>query len=184
VQIVFVYFALPQMTGNAVNLTDVTAGIVALSVNEGAYMAEIIRAGIMSVEAGQTEAAQSLGMTYWTTMRRIIVPQAVRIVVPPTGNEFISMLKNTSLLSVISTPELLYEQQQLSSATFRFFEPLSIIALWYLAMTTVATIGQTYIEKHFERGFVRETQEGFVNRFLRDLGGMGTLGRTSRKSRS
>lgn len=156
VQIAFVYFALPQITNHAIVLNEFTSAAIALSVNEGAYMAEIIRAGITSVEGGQLEAAQSLGMTRWLAMRRVILPQAIRIIIPPTGNEFISMLKNTSLASIISTHELVFQQEQLSSATFRYFEPLTIISIYYLAMTTVATYLQGHLENYFGRGFSRQ----------------------------
>ena len=117
----------------------IASAIIALSLNEGAYMAEIIRAGIQSVDPGQIEASKALGMTYPKTMRRIVLPQAVRFVIPPTGNEFISMLKNTSLASVISAQELLYNVQQVYSNNLAYFELLSVASVWYLAMTSVAT---------------------------------------------
>ena len=99
-------------------------------------MAEIVRAGITSVESGQIEAAESLGMTRMLAMRRVIIPQAIRVIIPPTGNEFISMLKNTSLAYFISTQEIFFQTDQLASATFRYFEPLTIVSLYYLAMTS------------------------------------------------
>jgi polar amino acid transport system permease protein len=150
VQLLFVYDAIPQMTNEAVVLGSITSAIIALSLNEGAYMAEIIRAGIQSVDPGQVEAAKALGMTYPKTMRRIVLPQAVRFVIPPTGNEFISMLKNTSLASVISAQELLYNTQQVSSNNYAYFELLSVAAVWYLAMTTVATWFQSRLERRAE----------------------------------
>lgn len=156
VQIFFVYFALPQMTNQHLRLDEVWSAFVALSLNEGAYMAEIIRAGITSVDAGQTEAAQSLGMSRWLTMRRVVLPQAIRFIIPPTGNEFISMLKNTSLAYVISTPELFFQTDQLRTATFHAFEPLVIVSLYYLAMTTVASYIQSHLERYFGRGFSRD----------------------------
>lgn len=172
VQIAFVYFAVPQITDVHVNtrfallnwllnnhrivINEFWSAMIALSLNEGAYMAEIVRAGITSVEAGQMEAAQSLGMTHWTAMRRVIIPQAIRVIIPPTGNEFISMLKNTSLAYVISTHEIFFETNALATATFRYFEPLTIVSLWYLAMTTVATYVQGHLERHFGRGFSRD----------------------------
>jgi len=167
VQIIFVYFAIPQLTNQRVVIPEVPSAIIALSLNEGAYMAEIIRAGILSVEGGQMEAALSLGMTRWLAMRRIILPQAIRIIIPPTGNEFISMLKNTSLVAVISAHELLFATQEIYSATFRYFELLTIASLWYLAMTTVASYLQGKLERRFERGFVREPQAvGFFGRMM------------------
>lgn len=166
VQIIFIYFALPEMTGGRLIIpgflgltSEFWSAFIALALNEGAYMAEIVRAGITSVESGQMEAAQSLGMTRGLAMRRIIVPQAIRFIIPPTGNEFISMLKNTSLASVIGASDLLYQAQQIYSGNGKYFELLSVIVIWYLAMTTVATYFQGHIERHFERGFAREIRE-------------------------
>jgi polar amino acid transport system permease protein len=171
VQLVFVYFAVPQITNGNVILGEFTAAFIALSLNEGAYMAEIIRAGITSVDAGQLEAAQSLGMTRGLAMRRIVIPQAIRFIIPPTGNEFISMLKNTSLAYAISVPELVFQSEQIYSHNLRYFELLSVISLWYLAMTTVATAGQSMLERRFERGFTRAVrQPGVMQRAV--LGGL------------
>lgn len=150
VQIIFVYFALPQLSNHTLSPGVITSAIVALSLNEGAYMAEIIRAGIGSVDRGQVEAAKALGMTYPLTMRRIVIPQAVRFIIPPTGNEFISMLKNTSLAYVISAPELLKSVSDIYSANFYYFELLSVACVWYLAMTTVATYVQSRLERRLE----------------------------------
>lgn len=150
VQLLFVYDAIPQMTNERIVLGSITSAVIALSLNEGAYMAEIIRAGIQSVDPGQVEAAKALGMTYPKTMRRIILPQAVRFVIPPTGNEFISMLKNTSLAEVVSAQELLYNTQQVYANNYFYFELLSVAAIWYLAMTTVATWGQSKLEQRAE----------------------------------
>jgi polar amino acid transport system permease protein len=156
VQIVFVYYVVPEVTNYNVNLNEFWSAFIALALNEGAYMAEIVRAGITSVDTGQVEAAQSLGMRNWLTMRRIVLPQAIRFIIPPTGNEFISMLKNTSLAYVISTQELFFAGNQIGTHSFRYFEPLTIISLYYLAMTTVATIAQGFLERHYSRGFTRE----------------------------
>lgn len=150
VQLLFVYDAIPQMTNTRIVLGSITSAIIALSLNEGAYMAEIIRAGIQSVDRGQVEAAKALGMTYPLTMRRVVLPQAFRFVIPPTGNEFISMLKNTSLASVISAQELLYNTQQVYSSNYAYFELLSVACVWYLAMTTVATWAQSKLEQRAE----------------------------------
>jgi polar amino acid transport system permease protein len=109
-----------------------------------------MRAGIMSVDPGQVEAAKALGMTYPLTMRRIVIPQAVRFIIPPTGNEFISMLKNTSLVAVIAAGELLYNVQQVYDANFAYFELLMVACAWYLAMTTVATYFQGRLEQRME----------------------------------
>src|SRR5512132_2510668 len=150
----------PQFVHFSANsaITPFVAGMLALGLNEGAYMAEIVRAGIISVEEGQTEAAQSLGMTRLQTMRRIVLPQAMRVIVPPTGNETISMLKTTSLVSVIALPhpELLYASQLIYSANYRTIQLLIVASLWYLIVTTVLTIGQSYVERHFGRGATRE----------------------------
>ncbi len=159
VQLFFVYFAVPQLTNQRIELNEFWSAIVALSLNEGAYMAEIIRAGIASVDAGQAEAAESLGMTRALVMRRIILPQAIRIIIPPTGNEFISMLKNTSLAYAISTQEVFFGADQLRSATSKEFESLAIVSVWYLAMTTVATYSQGHLERYFERGVSREIRD-------------------------
>jgi polar amino acid transport system permease protein len=167
VQLAFVYFAVPQITNKAIELNEFWSAALALSLNEGAYMAEIVRAGITSVDSGQLEAAESLGMTRWLAMRRIIIPQAIRVIIPPTGNEFISMLKNTSLAYAISTQEIFFQTDQLANATFRYFEPLTIVSLYYLAMTTVATYAQGHLERYFGRGFTREVRgPGLMQRAL------------------
>ena len=139
-------------------ITPFVAGMLALGLNEGAYMAEIVRAGIVSVSEGQTQAAQSLGMTRLLTMRRIVLPQAMRVIIPPTGNETISMLKTTSLVSVIalSPPELLYASQLIYSVNYRVIQLLLVACIWYLVLTTIATIGQYYVERHYARGASRE----------------------------
>jgi polar amino acid transport system permease protein len=150
VQLFFVYAALPQLTNQTVKFGSITSAFIALSLNEGAYMAEIIRAGISAVDTGQLEAAKALGMTYPLTMRRIVLPQAVRFVIPPTGNEFISMLKNTSLAAVIAAPELFYQVQQIYSSNLAIFELLTVASVWYLAMTTLATYVQSKLEGRAE----------------------------------
>ena len=123
------------------------AAILALGLNEGAYMAEIVRAGIISVDEGQTEAAHALGMTRLQTMRRIVLPQAMRVIIPPTGNETISMLKTTSLVSVIAYSELLYSAQLIYAVNYRQIPLLLVASIWYLIVTTVLSIGQYYIER-------------------------------------
>ncbi len=152
-------------------ITPFVAGTLALGLNEGAYMAEIVRAGIVSVSEGQTQAAQSLGMTRLLTMRRIVLPQAMRVILPPTGNETISMLKTTSLVSVIalSPPELLYASQLIYSVNYRVIQLLLVACIWYLLLTTVATIGQYYVERHYARGAARELPETPLQRFRRNL---------------
>jgi len=147
------------------------AGVLALGLNEGAYMAEIVRAGMISVEEGQTDAAQSLGMTRLLTMRRIVLPQAMRVIIPPTGNETISMLKTTSLVSVIALapPELLGSVQDVYDRTYQVIPLLLVASIWYLVITTVLTIGQYYLERYFGRGATRELPETPLQRFRRNL---------------
>jgi polar amino acid transport system permease protein len=147
------------------------AGVLALGLNEGAYMAEIVRAGIISVEEGQTEAAQSLGMTRLLTMRRIVLPQAMRVIIPPTGNETISMLKTTSLVSVIALapPELLGSVQEVYDRTYQVIPLLLVASIWYLVVTTVLTVGQYYLERYFGRGATRELPETPLQRLRRNL---------------
>ena len=136
-------------------ITPFAAAILGLALNEGAYMAEIVRAGIISVGEGQSEAAFSLGMSRLQTMRRIVLPQAMRVIVPPTGNETISMLKNTSLVSVIGYAELLYEAQQIYAVSYQTIPLLIVASIWYLVLTSVAYVGQYFIERRFGRGFSR-----------------------------
>jgi polar amino acid transport system permease protein len=133
-----------------------TAAILALGLNEGAYMAEIVRAGIISVEEGQSDAARSLGMTRLQTMRRIVLPQAMRVIIPPTGNETISMLKTTSLVSVIAVADLLYAAQSVYDVNFKTIPLLITVSIWYLAVTSLLYVGQYYLERHYGRGAVRD----------------------------
>ncbi|MGI8578552.1 MAG: amino acid ABC transporter permease [Nocardioidaceae bacterium] len=136
-------------------ITVFSAGILALGLNEGAYMSEIVRAGFLSVDEGQTEAAQSLGMRRMQTIRKIVLPQAMRVIIPPTGNETISMLKTTSLVSVISFPELLYQAQLIGAATYQIIPSYVVASIWYIVVTSILTVGQYYIERHFGRGTTR-----------------------------
>ncbi|MDQ6695139.1 MAG: amino acid ABC transporter permease [Chloroflexota bacterium] len=129
-----------------IHLGLLEAALLALSINEGAYMAEIIRAGIQSVDPGQAEAAKSLGMSSGLAMRRIILPQAARVILPPTGNEFNNMLKSSSLASVISVGELLQHAGDLNHLYFRTLETFTIISCYYLAMTTLVAWGQGWLE--------------------------------------
>ena len=145
------------------------AAMLGLGLNEGAYMAEIVRAGLISVEHGQTEAAQALGMTRLLVMRRIVLPQAMRVIIPPTGNETISMLKTSSLAFVASVPELFTRSQQIASATFEVIELAIVASIWYLAMTSILTIGQYYLERRFGRGTQRGLPPTPLQRFRRML---------------
>jgi polar amino acid transport system permease protein len=142
--------------GNANTIVSgLTAASLGLGLNEAAYMAEIVRAGILSVDEGQAEAAHALGMTRLQTMRLIILPQAMKVIIPPTGNETISMLKTTSLVSVISYQELLYTVQLIYGRTFQTIPLLIVASTWYLIVTSVLTFGQYYLERYFGRGSTR-----------------------------
>jgi polar amino acid transport system permease protein len=145
------------------------AAILGLGLNEAAYMSEIVRAGIISVDQGQTEAAQALGMTRVHVMRRIVLPQAMRVVLPPTGNETISMLKTSSLASIATVGELFYVQEQIASATFSVVELLVVASIWYLVMTSILTFGQYYLERYFARGSARQLPPTPLQRFRRML---------------
>ena len=153
----------PQFTHvNVQNLiTPFLAGTLALGLNEGAYMAEIVRAGLISVDEGQTEAAHALGMTRLLTLRRIILPQAMRVIVPPTGNETISMLKTSALVSVIALTDLLYSAQIIYAANYLTIPLLITASIWYLACTTVLSIGQYYIERYYARGTRQQSAQNF-----------------------
>jgi polar amino acid transport system permease protein len=136
-------------------IPPIAAALLGLGLNEAAYMSEIIRAGILSVDEGQSEAASALGMSRMQTLRRIVLPQAMRVVVPPTGNETISMLKTTSLVAYVPYVELFFQTSAIGSRTFQPFPMLVTASLWYLAMTSVLMVGQYYIERYYARGSVR-----------------------------
>ncbi len=141
-------------------LRPFVAGFLALALNEGAYMAEIVRAGIDSIDPGQMEAAKTLGMTYWLGMRRIVLPQAMRVILPPLGNEFNGMLKNTSLVSAISLYELLGAAEAIGSPSFLTLELLTVAVIWYLLMTTVWTIIQSWLERRFSASNIDPGSKG------------------------
>ncbi len=134
-------------------VTGVVAGTAGLALSEAAYMAEIVRAGIQSVDPGQAEAAQALGMSRLQVLRRIVLPQAMRVIVPPTGNETIAMLKDTSLLAFVPASDLFFQLQAVGNRTFQIFPMLVAACLWYLAMTSLLMVGQYYLERYFGRGF-------------------------------
>jgi polar amino acid transport system permease protein len=155
-------------------ITPFVAALLGLGLNEAAYMAEIVRAGILSVDAGQNEAAQALGMSRMQTMRRIVLPQAMRVIIPPTGNETISMLKTTSLVSVIAYTELLYSAQLIysgvsSTGALQVIPLLIVASIWYLVVTSVLTAGQYYLERYFGRGAARELPPTPLQRLRRML---------------
>ncbi len=127
--------------------------VIGLSLNEAAYMAEIVRAGLLSVDSGQEEAATALGMSWWTTMRFVVIPQAMRIIIPPTGNEIVSMLKTTSLVTAVPLVTDLYARtRDISSETYNPIPLLLVASAWYLFFTTVLMVIQHFVEKRFARG--------------------------------
>jgi len=146
VQVLLLWDGLPKVSNNVLLLPDFAVILVAFSLNEGAYMAEIIRAGISSVDTGQMEAAKSLGMRYALAMRRIVLPQAARVIVPPLGNEFNNMLKTTSIASVIGLEELTGTAEIFGSPTFSIFELLIVVTFYYLLLTTLWGFVQSWIE--------------------------------------
>lgn len=149
VQVLLLWIGLPKLVPNLL-LPDFACVLVAFSLNEAAYMAEIIRAGITSVDAGQMEAAKSLGMRYPLAMRRIILPQAARVIVPPLGNEFNNMLKTTSIASVIGFLELTHTAEVFGSPTFTTFELLIVATFYYLLLTTLWGYIQSWIEDRLD----------------------------------
>jgi polar amino acid transport system permease protein len=150
-QLFFFWYALPQIwTGFAGSwFTPFMAAWIALSLNEAAYMSEIIRSGLMSVDPGQELAGRALGMSQRQILRKVVVPQAVRIVIPPTGNEFITLLKLTSLASVISLHELLTSANELATATFRYNETLLAALVYYLVIVSILMVFQARLERRF-----------------------------------
>ena len=150
-------------------ITRFVAAILGLGLNEAAYMAEIVRAGILSVDPGQNEAAQALGMRGGQVMQRIVLPQAMRVIVPPTGNETISMLKTTSLVSVIAAPELFGNSQLIAARNYDVVQLLLVASIWYLFATSILTIGQYYVERYYARGSARTLPETPIQQLKRLL---------------
>lgn len=143
-------FAFETVTIAGISIAGaVQAAVVALTLNESAYVAEIVRSGLETIPKGQLEASQILGMTALSTMRWVILPQAIRTMVPPLGNTFNQLMKNTSILSVIGVQEMFLMTQSISSATFRTFEIFCVAALYYLLLTTIWTVIQWFIERHY-----------------------------------
>src|SRR5205085_5164212 len=174
VQMFLIYLALPQIGHNLVDrypglgtnveqrliLSTVVAGTLALGLNYGAYMTEIFRAGIQSVAGGQGEAADALGMTYGQKMRKVVLPQAFRVIIPPTGNEFIAMMKDTALVSflgvVVSSAELFRRSQLVGKADFQNLEAYVLVAAFYWALTAAFTLHQNRLEPRMATGYVRD----------------------------
>lgn len=144
----------PGLLSGSVNdlITPYTAAILGLALNEAAYMAEIVRAGIVSVDHGQVEAGRALGMTRFTILRRIVLPQAMKFMAPPTGNETIGMLKTTAIVSVIALSDLLYSAQTIYARTFQTIPLLVVASLWYLVLTSFFSLAQWPIERRLNRG--------------------------------
>jgi polar amino acid transport system permease protein len=150
-------------------MTPFMAAFLGLGLNEGAYMAEIVRAGVLSVEEGQTDAALALGMTSGETMRHIVLPQAIRVILPPTGNEFVSILKTSSLATVVTYGELLRRAGDIYATNLQVVPLLVVASIWYLAITSVASVGQYYVERRFGRGRARELPETPLQRLRHTL---------------
>ena len=168
VQMFLIFLALPELAPEGsdwlrerLTLTVMQSGIIALGLNYGAYMTEIFRAGIQSVGHGQIEAAEALGMTYRQRMRRVVLPQALRVIIPPTGNEFIAMMKDSALVSllgsVVSQMEIFRRAQLLGRADFRPLEAFILAAAMYWALTTVFQFFQGRLERRIGKGYVRGT---------------------------
>jgi polar amino acid transport system permease protein len=152
----------PPMWSTETNsvVTPMLVAILGLGLHEAAYMAEIVRGGLLSVDPGQREAGYSVGMTNYRVMRRVILPQAMRFIIPPTGNQVISMLKATSLVSVIAMADLFYTAQSIYNRTFETIPLLLVSVIWYLVLTTLLNIGQSFIERHYSRSSKRD-EPGF-----------------------
>ncbi|AXL93639.1 amino acid ABC transporter permease [Streptomyces sp. CB09001] len=133
-------------------ITPVTAAVIGLSLVESAYMAEIIRGGLLGVEQGQRDAARAMGFTPVQTFFRVVIPQAMRVIIPPAGSQFISVLKGTALVSVIAMSDLLHSVQVVYNRTYEIVPMLIVACLWYLAVVTLFTVGQRWLERHFSRG--------------------------------
>ncbi|MBD0415326.1 amino acid ABC transporter permease [Oryzicola mucosus] len=156
-------------------MTPFVAAVIALSLHEAGYMAEIVRAGIKSVPGGQAEAAGSLGMNRRLVLRRITLPQAMRFIVPPTGNETINLLKTTSLVTIIAVDDLLYAAQSIYARTFETIPLLIVVAFWYLFVVTILSIGQHYIEQYYGRS---DQQQGVSKRrLMQRVFGIGRMAR-------
>lgn len=170
----------PTIAGQDTNalMTPFIAALLGLGINEGAYMAEIVRAGLGSVDEGQTEAAQALGMPRGLVLRRIVLPQAMRVIVPPTGNEFVNMLKTSSLAYAIQYGEVLRAATNISSANLQVVELLFTAAVWYLILTSAFSVVQYYVERRFSRGASRSLPDTPLQRIRANL----VFGRPSGRS--
>ncbi len=147
-------------------ITVFGAALITLSTNEAAYMAEVVRGGIISVSEGQSEAAASLGLNRLQTMRKVVLPQAMRVILPPTGNETISMLKNVSIASVIGFGELYFQASDIYAQNYQTIPLLIVASIWYLVLTSLAYVGQYFLERKFGQGFSRSQQATMRERWL------------------
>jgi len=172
-QLLLLYFGLRQMIENDLfrdNWTRFRVAVIGFGLNEAAYMAEIVRAGIGSVESGQMDAAKSLGMTNLQALRRVILPQSLRIMVPPTGNEFIAMLKNTSVAFAIGVTELLNAAKIQAARSFNYMELYTVAAFWYLVVVSAFSLLQAELERMLSAG-ERERPETLLSRAMSVMGG-------------
>ena len=157
VQLIYIAFVLTPVIADLTGIrwfrNDMVRATMGLGIGYGAYLAEIYRAGIQSIPRGQTEAARSLGMTPWLALRHVVLPQAIRVILPPLGNDFVAMLKDSSLASVISVQELTYTGSLLNARTFRSFETYNVVALLYLIMTLLGSMGVRGLERWAGKGY-------------------------------
>lgn len=159
VQSMVIFYGIAMTTG--VQLNRIAAGILIVSINTGAYMAEIVRGGIISIDRGQFEAAHAIGMTHWQTMKCVVLPQAIRNILPATGNEFVINIKDTSVLNVISVTELFFQTKSAAGTYFRFFEAYAIAAAIYFILTFTVTRLLKLLEKKLDgpKNYVLEVAE-------------------------
>ncbi|UQN14653.1 amino acid ABC transporter permease [Gulosibacter sp. ACHW.36C] len=150
-------------------MTPFLAALLGLGVNQGSYLTELIRGGILSVDHGQTQAAQALGMGRIKILRRIVLPQAMRVIVPPLGNEFIGLLKTSSLASAIAFQEVLFRSQQIYFVNTMVMELLLVAAFWYLIVVSIFSIGQYYVERYFARGQAVQQKKGLIEHVTTSL---------------
>lgn len=155
-------------------MTPFMCALLGLGLNEAAYMAEICRAGLLAVDEGQTEAAHALGMSQGRTLRRIVIPQAMRVIVPPTGNEFINMLKTSALVYAVTYNELLRSTTVIGSTSYAVMEMLFVASIWYLVMTSVFSVFQYYLERRFARGSLRSLPDTPWQKIKANLLGLGS----------
>jgi polar amino acid transport system permease protein len=158
-------------------MTPFLAALLGLGLNEAAYMSEIVRAGIQSVDEGQTEASHALGMTQGKTLRRVILPQAMRVIVPPTGNEFINMLKTSSLAYAVQFNELIKRAQDISSTSLAVVELYFVASIWYLILTSIFSVFQYYLERRYARGSSRNLPPTPLQRLKKNLRLFGSFRR-------